>query len=199
MIEENMAVYETLRDSIIHLEDGIQTAYVYMFTVYFALLALGYLYNEYIFLGSFFVLIVFQNIINTNRFSIERISSYIRVFLEERRNDIHWELLNKDAEHERIYHEHYRNIGWRIKTWGASILAVFSLFSMASAIFQVYGMESLPVKAWLELLAALFLCAMTIYINSEYLSKAESRKGINDLDESIIKFYNKFCNNAENG
>lgn len=192
MLEENIAVYETLRESIIHLEDCIQTAYINMFTVYFALLTLGFAVNAHLILISFFVLIVFQNTINTNNLYIQRISSYIRIFFENKRSDMHWELLNKDAEHIKVFHEQYRNMGWYIKTWEASVLSFISLILLAISIFQVYGMESLPVKAWMELFFAFFLFIVTIYINSGYSRNADIRKKINELDESIGKFCKQY-------
>lgn len=193
MVEENIVVYEALRNTVIQLESGIQTAQSYMFTVYFALIGLGFSHSKHLFFVSFFVLIVFQNMINSNQLAIERISSYLRTFFANRRNDMHWELLNKDADHLGMFWEQSRDVGWYIKTWGASMLSIFSLLLIGVETFQFYGME-----VRLELLFALLLCGVTIYINARRPDRAKHRKRINELDESISKFYDKFCNDIEN-
>lgn len=113
MIQENMVVYESLKNSALHCEDGIRNARLQMYTVYFVMLPFSFAYHG-IFLVTFIVLIAFQTIINTEKIAIERISSYIRVFFEEKRDDIHWSLLNKDSIHLDSYSKQYKNLGWYI-------------------------------------------------------------------------------------
>lgn len=88
---ENLVVYESLRNEIISIQEIRATYNVYMYTVYVVLFGLGVEFSSIFFAVSFIILISFQAKINHCKYSITRISAYIRIFFEEERNDIHWE------------------------------------------------------------------------------------------------------------
>lgn len=90
-IHENMAVYSTLRDEIIAIQEMQRNMYLYMHTLFAALYAVGVQFGYMFFLLAFIVILPFQSKINAYSWSITRLSIYIRVFFEETRNDIHWE------------------------------------------------------------------------------------------------------------
>lgn len=197
MIEENMAVYEALKNTALHCEDGIRNARIYMYTIYFTLLSLGFTYR-WMFLVSFFVLIAFQTMINMDRVAVERVSSFIRIFFESKRNDMHWSLLNKDEDHLAAYRTQYQNIGWYINYAGASLLSVLSLLAMLITYLHDYNISEFPVTVWMELIIALLLCGLVIYINSRmYVSSVKHKDTIRVIDSSIEVFYNKCYTTCE--
>ncbi len=99
--EENMAVYEALRNEIVSTQGMRTTLIVYMYTVYFTIVTFGTITsgetginNRIPYVVSLLVLIFFQSKIQRCAYTIARISAYIIVFFETDRKDIHWETVN---------------------------------------------------------------------------------------------------------
>lgn len=192
MKAENMAVYEALKNTALHCEDGIRNAKIQMYTVYFVMLPFSFAYHG-IFLVTFIVLIAFQAIMNTERIAIERASSYIRVFFEKKRDDMHWSLLNRNPEHVASYSKQYKNIGWYVNTYASSILAIISFISMVVVYTsQNYATGSIPLLAVFQICIALLLCILVIVVNSKYYDYRTGQKMIDALDAGIQDFY-KIC------
>jgi len=199
MFEESDLVYQTLRDTIIHCEDRIRTAEIYMYTVYFTLVGLGFSFNRHLLLLAFFVLIVFQSMVNSDRIAIVRVSSYIRVFFETPRNDMHWESINMDPNHQMVYSALHRDIGWRANVEGTAILSVATFFIVLYKMVDAYDytMKNILGRDWIELMVALFLSGMAIYINTRrYIDKGSTNHKLETIDASINKFYVKCCNES---
>ena len=191
--EENEMAYSALRDTILHCEDGIRTARIQMYTVYFVMLGFGF-ERQWLLLVTFLVLISFQAMINEGRIAVERASSYIRIFFETKRNDIHWSLLNKDEEHLSVYRLRFQNIGWHVNTVGASLLAVVSLVTLLVTNLNKYGHQlcELPASVWIEAVIAAVLCFTVFRVNGKYYTgKKRHRSTIKDIDASIEQFYEK--------
>lgn len=93
---ENIAVYESLRNEIIATQETRANLVVYMYTVFAALFALGVEQSKVFFVIASFIVISFQSRINRCKYTIARISAYIKVFFEEERDDIHWESSHTD-------------------------------------------------------------------------------------------------------
>lgn len=163
--EENIAEYSALRDSIIQCESSIKNDTIYMYVIYFALIVLGF-EHSWMLLVSFVVLIIFQTHINEDRIAIEKLSAFIRVFFENRREDIHWETLNKDLNRMKFYNKHIRNLGWYINKAGSSFLALVSFATLAINLFQVDGFQ-LENFSMIQMVLGLILTAIVIYINSK--------------------------------
>lgn len=197
MIEENLIVYEALKNTALHCEDSIRNARIQMYTIYFVVLPFGFTYH-WLFLLTFMILMAFQSIMNTERFAIERVSSYIRVFFEEKRDDMHWSLLNKDFKHLSTYSKQYRNIGWYINAYASSILAVIAFASMIAVyiINQYYETRCISIFIIVQIIVALVLCIMTIFINTRYYDFKNGKKTIEILDDGIRDFYTTHCNNS---
>lgn len=189
MATENMVVYEALKNTALHCEDGIRNARIQMYTVYFVMLPFSFTYHG-IFFVTFIVLIAFQAMINTEKIAIERVASYIRVFFEETRNDMHWSLLNKNAEHLDSYNKQYRNIGWYINIYASSILAVISFTSMVVVCTtQNKAADNIPLSVCAQIGVALLLCIVTIVVNTKYYDFKTGEDIISALDRGIRKFY----------
>lgn len=184
-------MYEAVKNTALHCEDGVRNAKIYMYTVYFAVLAFGF-NHRWIHLVSFVVLIAFQSMINSDRIAVERASSFIRIFFESQRKDMHWSLLNKDPEHIATYRTQYQNIGWYINHFSASILASISLLIMLGTTFSDYELKDIPCKIWAEVFIAVILYVLVIYINKKtYVSAEKHKDSIRVIDSSIKTFYEK--------
>lgn len=92
-IHENELVYSTLRNELIVIEEMQRNMYIYMYSIFAVLYAVGVQFGNIFFLLTYIVLIPFQCKIDLYNWSITKMSIYIRVFFEEKRNDIHWESL----------------------------------------------------------------------------------------------------------
>ena len=188
---ENMAVYETLRNSIISGEERITNEKIYMYVVYFALLAL---YVEsghsWMILITYLVLAVFQTLINGERIAVEKTSTYIRVFFENN-SDIHWETLHKEQHYLRAYLVATRNIGWYMEKHGSSSLAIVSfLILLITSLQQFHSFCLLPSNLVIELIIAFFSCIFVIGINGRlYINNGDTG---GELENDIREFYKKY-------
>ena len=185
---ENMAVYETLRNSIISCEERITNEKIYMYVVYFALLTLSVeSEHSWIILITYIVLIAFQTLINGDRMAVEKTSIYIRVFFENN-SDIHWETLHKDQHYLRTYLAANKNIGWYTEKYGSSLLAIVSFVILPFISLQKCNdFCLLPSYLVIEQIIALFLCIFVIAINRKlYINKGDTG---GELEKGIRKFY----------
>lgn len=104
MGQEDKAVYESLRNEIISAQSTRTNLIVYMYTVYVVLFGLGVERSRVFFVITFLILLPFQGKINRCKYTIARISSYIKVFFEEDpRYNIHWEEAYDNVQKEAKY------------------------------------------------------------------------------------------------
>lgn len=196
---ENLIVYEALKNTVLHCEDCGRNARIYMYVVYFAVLTIYFTsssavyQSHWLILLSFLVLITFQTMIHSSSIAIERISSYIRIFFETKRNDMHWSLLNKDKEHLAFYNATYQNIGWHINYWGATLLAFVSLIIIIYQILSDHSICEWTIYDLVEIIIGCSLFYLVFFINKgSYINNEKHRDSISNLDKSIEKFYNKY-------
>ncbi|MGM9615699.1 MAG: hypothetical protein ACI3W7_09280 [Oscillospiraceae bacterium] len=188
-VQEKLAVYDTLRDSIISCENRMVNEKIYMYIVYFTLLTLGYDHTWAI-LVSYLVLIVFQSLINEEAVAVEKASTYIRIFFEKDM-DIHWETLHKNELFLSKYLPSVRTIGQYIENHGASILAIISFLVLLTTSLQQYSFLKLPSELVVELILSVILCVAVIYINKNlYINNGDTGS---DLETGIVDFYNTVC------
>lgn len=191
MIQENLAVYEAVKNTVLHCEDSIRNARTQMYTIYFVLFPFGFTYG-WVFLISFIVLITFQSTINSELIAIARANSFIRVFFEEQRDDMHWSRLTTDSDHLEVYNKQYRDIGWFLNQHASSFLAITSLLTMfILSITSTLHAESSPVHAWIQVAIGIPLCLLAIVINMRRYDGLKDFKKMSDIHESIQKFYQK--------
>lgn len=81
-MEEDLSVYVALREHILQKEGQIANETIYMYVTYFALLAIGSIWKNWMSLLPFVGLIVFQTMINEEEWEIGKASVYIKVFLK---------------------------------------------------------------------------------------------------------------------
>lgn len=192
-MQENIAVYEALRAHILEKENQIANETVYMYVTYFALLAVGSIWNSWISLVPFFSLIVFQSMINSDQWSITKASTYIKVFFEEPYKNIHWESLHHDTFCMSVLNEKLnKTVGWYISKWGATTLSFLSFLSILfpelhEANYNFYG---IPSFSTVRIVIAAILCVITIYVNKQYFPVRNEKNGNLQLENAIRAFYN---------
>lgn len=182
--EEELSVYEALRNSIVSAEERVINTKCYMYVLYFTLLGFG-LEFPHLLMVSYLVLIVFQTMINGDKLGAEKASTYIRVFFEESRA-IHWESLHKDSKHYQVYKKATRDIGWYIDKYSATILSAISSILFTLSVFQKsIGDCVLPLDV-VSLFVSYLLCGLAVYINLKQYSN--NGKATGEIEETIREF-----------
>lgn len=169
---ENLIVYQSIREHILQKETEVTNELTYMYVTYFGLLVSGAIWSSWLSLVSFIDLIVFQAMINRSQLSITKATMYIQIFFEEKRGDIHWESLHQDSKFLSAYNKVNGNIGWRLCTYGATILAIVSFLYVLIPVLYVYKMSFNLVEPQdiIRVLIAAVLMILTSYVN--YLHSA---------------------------
>lgn len=93
-MNERIEVYESLRTEIITMEELQRNVWIHMYILFCTLFVLGLQWSPYLFLVSYIILIPFQYVINDYRWSISKMSTYIRIFFEKENINIGWESLH---------------------------------------------------------------------------------------------------------
>lgn len=190
MNDSQLAVYEALRNHILHKQRDITDATIYMYVTLFALLAVGYVWTDWISVVSFLALIVFQSLINESMWDIVTASIYIRIFFEAMDKDIQWESLHVDPLYSSVRDAKSRNLGWNICQNGASILSVVSLIYILISISSNAKCDNIVQGA--QIVLAFFLCALAIYLNRLYFKIIDPNSSIQvKLLETITNFKNR--------
>ena len=191
-MQEDITVYEALRAHILQKEGQIANETIYMYVIYFALLTIGSIWNDWMSLLSFVSLIVFQSMINEEQWEIGKASIYIRVFFETQCSDIHWESLHVDPFYSSVFLSTIRKtVGWYISKCGATILSILSLVSIIIPILYTYNYQisNIPLIPSARIIFAVLLCIVTIFVNKQYFSVRESEKVKIGLTDAISTFY----------
>lgn len=191
-MQEDIAVYEALRAHILQKECQIANETIYMYVSYFALLAIGSIWNDWISLLPFLVLIVFQSMINEEEWEICKASMYIKTFFEKQRKDIHWESLHEFQSYSLVFSNIiHKTIGWYISKCSAIILSVLSFVCILLPILHNYNYQILNVSfaPTARIIFAGLLMTVTIWINRKFFSIRENEKLKSKLAEAIKEFY----------
>lgn len=144
-MRERIEVYESIRNEIVTMEGLQRNVWIYMYVLFCTLFVLGLQWSHYLFLVSYIILIPFQYVINDYRWSISKMSTYIRIFFEKDNKDISWESLHVSE----CYKEYDRRKRKSIK----------SIVGMSGAVH-------------LGILATGFYCGYTLnnsYINNKFI------------------------------
>ncbi len=191
-MNENIAEYEALREYILQKEGEITNVTIYMYVTFFALISIGSIWNSWLYMTTFVDLIVFQSMINGSELSITKASIFIRVFFEENRPDIHWESLHNDEAFINIYNKVNHDLGWYVRKFGASLLAIISLFSILLKILSSskWDIYVLTLNQIAQIIVALGLWVLTIHVNCLYFKTRNNNRSQGDrtLTESTKLF-----------
>lgn len=192
---ENLIVYQSIREHILQKETEVTNELTYMYVTYFGLLVSGAIWSSWLSLVSFIDLIVFQAMINRSQLSITKATMYIQIFFEEKRGDIHWESLHQDSKFLSAYNKVNGNIGWRLCTYGATILAIVSFLYVLIPVLNIYRMNFNLVEPQdiIQVLIAAVLMILTAYVNYLHAATLSCEKS-EDLRIVMRGFYSSKYN-----
>lgn len=87
--------YSALRNEIVSTMEQSRNIWITMITLYVTLFVVAMqTHSLELLLLTYIILIPFQNIINAQQWSVQKISTYIRCFFENENTGIHWETLH---------------------------------------------------------------------------------------------------------
>lgn len=199
-MSEDINVYNSIRENILHIEDRILNSTIYMYVIYFAILtisATSSALSSWAILFTFVDLIVFQSLINNELWSLKKASIYINVFFESKRNDMHWELMHRDENYDKMYSRTNKNIGWYIYKSSAAFLATISLLVLTFSELHVFTLDNSAdilhsVSSIVKLSLSAILYVLTIHINRLYFRMRSGKMNANtELFNFLEQFYAK--------
>lgn len=184
-MEEKIEVYETIRNEIITIEELQRNVWIYMYVLFCSLFVLGLQWSHYLFLVSYIILIPFQVVINDYKWSISKMSTYIRIFFEQK-NNISWESLHTYEPYKNYYRQKTKSFKGIIRISGAVHLGF-----LATGFYCGYTLKDsyvnrrfvLDMQNIILIIMSIILLMLLIMINKDYY------KNHNSELENIIKSY----------
>jgi len=185
-VKEDKIEYEAVRNEIIRVQNSITNETIYMYVTYITLFSIGFSYSWF-FLASFIMLIVFQGMINENQWELKKMSTFLKVFFEERYDDLHWERLHAFKYYRTIRNIRENKVEWKLYKWSASFLAFISLLFL---IFTTFKQVEADISTYEILILTVGFCLffLTIHINSSFNHIDEERDTmLRDCIEEYLK------------
>lgn len=185
-MEERIEVYETVRNEIITMEELQRNVWIYMYVIFCTLFVLGLQWSYYLFLVSYIVLIPFQCVINDYRWSICKMSTYIRIFFENENRNISWEslhLCDVYKEYDRRRKRSIRNI--------ISMSGAIHLGFLATAFYCGYALKDMYINSHFALeIEKIFLIILSIalFIFLVILNRTFYRDYDKELEDVMGKY-----------
>ncbi len=168
---ENLCVYETLRNEIISTQAMRKNIIMYMYAVYATLFVLAVEFSYYFFLLTYIILIPFQAQIFRCKFTISKISAYIKIFFEDEREDMHWESLQVSQITKPFLNKTNNRLVSLLAGTGSVQLGILSTISFISYIlYNSYNNNAFNLQL-IELLLifiSIVLVFVIIIVNNEY-------------------------------
>lgn len=176
--------YTALRNEIVSTLEQQRNVWIAMYTIYVALFVIAIEYSYKLLLVTFVVLIPFQFIINSQNWSVQKISTYIRCFFEQETGEFHWEGLHMYS----VYKEYYKKYGDSklLNYTGSTQLGMLSYIMFCGyLIYECYSSNVLNIFNVFLLCVATLLLIVTIIIN-----KGFKRENAGEL-EKVMSQYKK--------
>lgn len=185
-MSEKIEVYETLRNEIIAIEEIQRNVWIYMYVIFCTLFVLGLQWSYYLFLVTYIVLIPFQCVINDYKWSISKMSTYIRIFFENENRNINWESLHLCDSYREYYKQKKRSIKGIIKISGATHLGL-----LATGFYCGYMLKNsyvdknfvLDLENVLLIILSIVLFMILVIINRDYYKNYD-----NELEDVMVKY-----------
>lgn len=181
-MDEKIEVYEAVRNEIISAQEMQRTVWIYMYVLFCTLVVLGLEWSHYLFLVSYIILIPFQCVINDYRWSISKMSTYIRIFFEDIDSRISWESLHKFDLYKDYYKRKRRSIRGILRISGATHLGFLAMAFFVGYTF-VQNDFVLDVKNTFLIIFAVFLFMFLVMINRDYYKDYDK-----ELEEIMKKY-----------
>lgn len=192
MKKENMHEYDSLRDEIVSLQEQQRNVWIYMYVIFCSLFILGLEWSNYLFLFTYIILIPFQCIINNFLWSIEKISTYIRIFFENERTNMHWESFHVYPTYREYWKKRNNSIYGIIRLSGSIHLGLLATgFFCGSILINGYVESGFILRGFdiFLILLSIVLLLIIIKVNCDY--KNEYRYEL----EQIMEYYKKYIEN----
>lgn len=159
--DERLEVYSALRDEAIRLQ-GEQNSFVLgMYTIYAALLAVGSNKLPFLF-ATYIPILSFQAMINYKNWQIAKVSLYLRVFFEEKRNDMHWSTFHCYKEYIKLHDKMTFSFEGIFRNAGAILL------SLLTTILIIYN-RFFPYTLYISDESKDFLSTLPLFVSTEFL------------------------------
>ena len=194
-MDENLVVYETVRNEILRVQESTTNETIYMYVAYITLFSIGFSYN-WVFLASFIVLIVFQALINKDWWEMRKCSIFIRTFFEEQRDDIHWESLHVFKHCQTVRSLQDSEIGWKLYKWSSTFLATISLISLVFTTFNKSDPNVSSTEITILVVGSILFC-IAVYVNILFSYKSDEKEA--NLRECIKDFFEKMQAQKQQG
>lgn len=183
--------YNSLRNEIISFEEQQRNVWIYMYVLFVTLFVLGIELSYNLFLVTYIILIPFQIVINRYRWSISKLSTYIRLFYESNNKDLNWESMHVFVEFNEYYKKFDSSISGIIRYTGVTQLGFLATsFYIGSLLFIRFSKDTFTLSSFdlFLIIISIFLFFLTVMLNREY-----NRSYTDDL-EHIIKKYKDSLN-----
>ncbi len=175
-MKEKMEVYDTIRNEIISIQELQRNVWIYMYVLFCTLFILGLEWSNYLYLVSYVILIPFQCVINEYKWSISKMSTYIRIFFEEN-GELGWESLHVYPRYKEYYRNKSKSIRGIIRISGAVHLGFLSTFFYCWNILQksyVNGSFNIGIIDLIWIVISIILFVVLIIINRDYYNNYDS-------------------------
>lgn len=195
VINENKQVYESLRNEIISMQELQRNVWIYMYVLFGTLFVLGLQWSHYLFLVTYIILIPFQCVINDYLWSVSKISTYIRVFFENERNDMNWESFHLYDPYQEYYRKKNNSLIGFIRISGSVHLGIIATgFFCGYTLINNWNRCKFAIGSMdmLAILLSLVLFFVILKINNDY-----NKEYYMEL-EKIMKKYKLELENKEN-
>lgn len=170
-----MEEYSALRNEILSHMEQERTTWIAMVTIYVAMFVLAIENSIHILPLTYIVLIPFQSMLNLYEWSIQKVSTYIRIFYEKDNPRMNWETMHVFPPYLK-YRERMGN-GCFVNTGLSVILGALSTFSfIVNRIYVIYiGIESIVSVIDIFLMAlSIILLIIIIFVNFKFNKRYES-------------------------
>lgn len=195
-MKERIEVYESIRSEIITMEGLQRNVWIYMYILFCTLFVLGLQWSHYLFLVSYIILIPFQYIINDYRWSICKMSTYIRIFFEKENRDMSWESLHVSEYYKEYDRRKRRSIKNIVGMSGAVHLGILAAgFYCGYTLNNSYMDNKFILDCWniVLIILSIILLMLLITINREYYKNydTELERVMNKYKEEKEELQNK--------
>lgn len=182
--------YSALRNEIVSMQERENNAYLTLYTTFAVMFVAGIEISNRILPVAFIVIIVFQCLINDYFWSVEKISTYIRLFYEPD-NNAHWESMHYHIIYKEYYKRHQRSLPVQIKNRSPILLGLLTVGAQSYWYYKTSANNSTMSLADMLLLAfSVFSFALVMYLNLQY-----EKRHTNELESTIEQYKNNVIRN----
>ncbi len=182
-----MEEYSALRDEIISISEQLRSTWTTMITLCVSIYILAFeTKSSELFLLLYIILIPFQYIINSQQWSVQKISTYIRCFFESKELGIHWETMHIFQP----YLDYRKKFGDEIPINAKFPLVLGGLSTgifIFKKIIELTNKQSISenIFAICFIILSLALFAVLFKVNSRYNARYDG-----ELEKVIMKYKN---------